>query len=138
MGRFLFRRSAHVVISFNDPKQPGATLVHKHFILCSYQLFLDHPRTPTNGTVKPHFSAIQCFLDIPTNQSTPPTAQLGGLPSTIPPEEFALIGILGELSNFPHTGRYLKHVFRLHALGDTPGGDRRGYEFAYNRFREYA
>jgi hypothetical protein len=133
----------------------------KHFVLCSWELFAG----PKN--LKSHFSAVQCFLELSEltltlpqdtgisaanldNESTidnPEARHLDnqlsglittGLPLTLPPHQFALIGILGPLSNFPQTGRHLKNVFRLHALGDSLElAEARGYDFAYKRFREY-
>ena len=108
--------------------------------------------------MKSHFSAIQCFLEIAdsvisttrrdnnstndpeqnpinTSHSNAPVC----LPTKLAPNQFALIGVLGLLSNFPQTGRHLKHVFRLHALGDPSSGDvASGYGFAYQRCREFA
>ena len=129
------------MVWFEDPGADGETFVTRHFVLSSYEVFGEDP---TGG--KPHFSAVQCFVDtsiqstdVDNHHQGPPSSAFC-LPLTLPPDAFHLIGVLGVLSNFPQTGRNLKNIFRLHAQGDPqPGVDTAtGYAFAYRRLKEYA
>src|SRR5205085_6578009 len=96
-NRFLFQRQSHLTLYYEDPT--AELIAAKHFILCSAGLF-DDPRS-----IKPHFSSSQCFVDVSSTIINFGLQSFEtGLPqSLLNPATFALVGVLGALSNFPQT-----------------------------------